>query len=98
VNRILEDLVRCVKPRWMKVAADYVFGRHTHGSEPRVPFPAEEALTFPGAGVSPACVVPSRISVCGGIGERRLLSGSHAVVVPPPARSNRVSPRVQCGH
>lgn len=23
VNRILEDLVRCAKPRWMKVSADY---------------------------------------------------------------------------
>ncbi len=23
VNRILEDLVRCVRPRWMKVEADY---------------------------------------------------------------------------
>ncbi|MEW6512197.1 MAG: preQ(1) synthase [Bacteroidota bacterium] len=34
VNRILEDLVRCVKPKWMKVAADYKIrgGIHTVAS------------------------------------------------------------------
>ena len=41
VNRILEDLVRCASPRWMKVTADYRIrgGVHTvvsreHGSRP----------------------------------------------------------------
>jgi len=31
VNRILDDLVRCARPRWMKVAADYKVrgGLHT---------------------------------------------------------------------
>jgi 7-cyano-7-deazaguanine reductase len=31
VNRILEDLVRCVRPKWMKVSADYKIrgGIHT---------------------------------------------------------------------
>ena len=34
VNRILEDLVRCAKPKWMKVAADYRIrgGVHTVAS------------------------------------------------------------------
>jgi 7-cyano-7-deazaguanine reductase len=34
VNRILEDLVRCSKPRWMKVSADYKVrgGIHTVAS------------------------------------------------------------------
>jgi 7-cyano-7-deazaguanine reductase len=34
VNRILEDLVRCAKPRWMKVKADYAVrgGIHTVAS------------------------------------------------------------------
>ncbi len=34
VNRILEDLVRCAKPRWMKVSADYKVrgGIHTVAS------------------------------------------------------------------
>ena len=34
VNRILEDLVRCAKPRWMKVKADYSVrgGIHTVAS------------------------------------------------------------------
>ncbi len=34
VNRILEDLVRCAKPRWMKVTADYKIrgGVHTVAS------------------------------------------------------------------
>jgi 7-cyano-7-deazaguanine reductase len=34
VNRILEDLVRCAKPKWMKVKADYTVrgGIHTVAS------------------------------------------------------------------
>ncbi len=34
VNRLLEDLVRCAKPKWMKVAADYKVrgGIHTVAS------------------------------------------------------------------
>jgi 7-cyano-7-deazaguanine reductase len=34
VNRILEDLVRCAKPKWMKVTADYKIrgGVHTVAS------------------------------------------------------------------
>jgi 7-cyano-7-deazaguanine reductase len=34
VNRILEDLVRCAKPKWMRVAADYRIrgGIHTVAS------------------------------------------------------------------
>ena len=34
VNRILEDLVRCAKPKWMKVSADYRIrgGVHTVAS------------------------------------------------------------------
>ena len=34
VNRILEDLVRCARPRWMKVSADYNIrgGIHTLAS------------------------------------------------------------------
>ena len=34
VNRVLEDLVRCARPRWMKVIADYTIrgGIHTVAS------------------------------------------------------------------
>ena len=34
VNRVLEDLVRCARPRWMKVSADYTIrgGIHTIAS------------------------------------------------------------------
>ena len=34
VNRILEDLIRCTRPRWMKVTADYTIrgGIHTVAS------------------------------------------------------------------
>jgi 7-cyano-7-deazaguanine reductase len=34
VNRVLEDLVRCARPRWMKVTADYTIrgGIHTLAS------------------------------------------------------------------
>ncbi len=34
VNRLLEDLVRCAKPKWMKIAADYKVrgGIHTVAS------------------------------------------------------------------
>lgn len=43
VNRILDDLVKCASPKWMKVAADYCVrgGVHTvasgeHGVQPRL--------------------------------------------------------------
>lgn len=42
VNRILDDLVRCARPKWMRVAADYTVrgGIHTvasreHGTSPK---------------------------------------------------------------
>ncbi len=37
VNRLLEDLVACARPKWMKISADYkVRGGHPHGREPRI--------------------------------------------------------------